>query len=105
MWILLSLASALFQVLRNAAMKQLGHALDEYINVWGRFIFVLPFALVGCLLRPWPTLKPAFFPWCVAFGVSQTLATLALSKALKLSAISLVTPLWKVSLLVLLAMG
>lgn len=56
-------------------MKQLGHALDEYINVWGRFIFVVPFALLGCLLRLWPTLKPGFFPWCVAFGVSQTLAT------------------------------
>src|SRR5712691_5941226 len=40
MWILLALASGLFQVLRNAAMKRLGHALDEYINVWGRFIFV-----------------------------------------------------------------
>lgn len=105
MWILLSLASGLFQVLRNTAMKRLGHALDEYINVWGRFTFVVPFALLGCLLRPWPTLKSGFFLWCVAFGVSQTLATLALSKALKLSALSLVTPLWKVSLLVLVALG
>lgn len=105
MWIVLSLASALFTVLRNATMKRLGHALDEYIAVWGRFAFVLPFALVPCFVRGWATLKPGFFPWCLGFGVSQTLATLALSKALKLSAISLVTPLWKVSLLVLLAMG
>jgi uncharacterized membrane protein YdcZ (DUF606 family) len=55
-WILLALASGLFSVLRNAAMKQLGHALDEYIKVWGRFIFIVPFALLGCLLRPWPTM-------------------------------------------------
>jgi len=34
---------ALFQVLRNMVMKRLGHALDETINVWGRFTFLLPF--------------------------------------------------------------
>jgi len=105
MWLVLALAAALFQVLRNTAMKRLGHALDEYINVWGRFTFLLPFAFVACVLSGWPTLKPGFFGWCLAFGVSQTLSTLALSKALKLSEISLVTPLWKVSLLILLAMG
>jgi len=105
MWLVLALAAALFQVLRNTAMKRLGHALDEYINVWGRFTFLLPFAFVACVLSGWPTLKPGFFGWCLAFGVSQTLSTLALSKALKLSEISLVTALWKVSLLILLAMG
>jgi hypothetical protein len=46
MWLALALAAALFQVLRNTAMKRLGHALDEYINVWGRFTFLLPFALL-----------------------------------------------------------
>jgi drug/metabolite transporter (DMT)-like permease len=105
MWLVLALAAALFQVLRNTAMKRLGHALDEYINVWGRFTFLLPFALVACFLTGWPTLKPGFFVWCLAFGVCQTLSTLALSKALKLSAISLVTALWKVSLLILLGMA
>jgi len=105
MWFLLALAAALFQVLRNTAMKRLGHALDEYINVWGRFTFLLPFALATVLIRGWPAIKPDFIGWCLVFGVSQTISTLALSKALKLSAISLVTALWKVSLLVLLAMG
>lgn len=105
MWLALALAAALFQVLRNTAMKRLGHALDEYISVWGRFAFLLPFALATCLIRGWPALKPGFWTWCALFGLSQTLSTLALSKALKLSDISLVTALWKVSLLVLLAMG
>jgi drug/metabolite transporter (DMT)-like permease len=104
-WLLLALAAALFQVLRNTTMKRLGHALDEYINVWGRFTFLLPFALLTCVLGGWPTIKPGFFGWCAVFGVSQTISTLALSKALKLSDISLVTALWKVSLLLLLAMG
>jgi drug/metabolite transporter (DMT)-like permease len=105
MWLLLSLAAALFQVLRNTTMKRLGHALDEYINVWGRFTFLLPFAFAACVASGWPELKPGFFGWCLAFGVLQTLSTLALSKALKLSQISLVTALWKVSLLILLGVG
>ncbi len=105
MWLLLSLAAALFQVLRNTTMKRLGHALDEYINVWGRFTFLLPFAFAACVASGWPELKPGFFGWCLAFGVLQTLSTLALSKALKLSQISLVTALWKVSLLILLGWG
>src|SRR5512132_1031921 len=105
MWLVLSLAAALFQVLRNTAMKRLGHALDEYINVWGRFTFLLPFALLSCWLVAFPELKPGFFGWGALFGVSQTLSALALSKALKLSEISLVPALWKVSLLVLLGMA
>jgi drug/metabolite transporter (DMT)-like permease len=105
MWLALALASALFQVLRNTAMKRLGHALDEYINVWGRFTFLLPFALAAALVTGRPSLRPGFIGWCVAFGLCQTISTLALSKALKLSGIALVTALWKVSLLVLLVMG
>ena len=105
MWLLLALAAALFQVLRNTAMKRLGHALDEYINVWGRFTFLLPFALLACVVGGFPEIKPGFVLWCALFGVGQTLSTLALSKALKLSEISLVTALWKVSLLVLLGMA
>ncbi|HEU5321730.1 MAG TPA: hypothetical protein VFX28_13065, partial [Methylomirabilota bacterium] len=91
MWFALALAAALFQVLRNTAMKRLGHTLDEYINVWGRFTFLLPFALVACLVGGFPAVKPGFVGWCALFGVCQTLSTLALSKALKLSEISLVT--------------
>ena len=43
MWVPLTLAAALFQVLRNTAMKRLGHALDEYINVWGRYTLLAAF--------------------------------------------------------------
>ena len=105
MWLVLALASALFQVLRNTAMKRLGHALDEYINVWGRFTFLLPWALVAVLLGGRPTLAPGFAGWCALFGASQTVSTLALSMALKAAEISLVTALWKVSLLILLGMA
>lgn len=110
MWFLLALVAALCQVLRNMTMKQLGHRLDEYINVWGRFTFLLPFTLllgwtIVWRVRGWPELKPGFVAVCLLFGVCQVIATLALSKALKLGEISVVTALWKVSLIVLLVMG
>src|SRR5258705_7370710 len=105
MWLVLALAAALFQALRNTTMKRLGHALDEYINVWGRFTFLLPFAFVACVLGGWPEIKPGFYLCCVAFRICQTLSTLPLSKALNLSQISLLTALSKVSLLILLGMG
>jgi drug/metabolite transporter (DMT)-like permease len=105
MWFALALFAALCQVLRNTVMKRLGHSLDEYINVWGRFTFLLPFALSFVLWRGLPAIKPGFVWACFMFAVCQTISTMALSKALKLAEISMVTALWKVSLLVLVVLG
>ena len=119
MWFMLALLSALFQVLRNMAMKRLGHILDETINVWGRFVFLLPFAalgvaalrvpaladLVGIAPRPFAALGLEFWAMALVFGFTQNLAALSLSKALHASEISLVTALWKVSLLFLVVWG
>ena len=74
-WFALALLSALFQVLRNMAMKRLGHALDETINVWGRFTFLLPFAGLSVLIRGVPTLGEDFWLWALGFGITQNLAT------------------------------
>ena len=94
----LALLSALLQVLRNMSMKHRGHTLDETINVWGRFTFILPFLAGFVWWHGIPPLKPGFWTYVILFGFVQTLATLCLSKALKLSDISIVTALWKVSL-------
>jgi uncharacterized membrane protein len=101
MWFILSLLSALFQVLRNMSMKHLGHRLDDTINVWGRFTFILPFLAVFSLWHGLPVLQPGFWLYVVLFGIAQTIATLSLSKALQVSDLSVVTSLWKISLLVL----
>jgi len=42
-------------------MKRLGHVLDEYINVWGRFTFLLPFAFVACVVGGFPAVEPGFY--------------------------------------------
>ena len=101
MWFSLALLAALFQVLRNMSMKHLGHALDDTINVWGRFTFILPFLALFVLWHGLPSLQPGFWGYVLLFGIVQTLSTLSLSKALKLSDISVVTALWKLSLLLL----
>jgi drug/metabolite transporter (DMT)-like permease len=101
MWFVLALLSALFQVLRNMSMKHLGHALDDTINVWGRFTFILPFLAGFVLWHGIPPLQPGFWLYVLLFGVVQTIATVSLSKALTFSDISIVTALWKISLLIL----
>ncbi len=101
MWFVLALLSALFQVLRNISMKHLGHELDDIINVWGRFTFLLPFVALGSAWHGLPELKDGFWFYVIGFGVTQSIATLSLSKALKLSGIAIVTSLWKLSLLFL----
>ncbi len=104
-WFLLSVLSAFFQVLRNMAMKRLGHELDEYINVWGRFTFILPFTLGFALYHGLPDIRPGYWMACALFALTQNVATLCLSKALKLSDISVVTAIWKVGLVFLLVAG
>lgn len=105
MWFALALVAALCQVLRNTVMKRLGHSLDEYINVWGRFTFLLPFAALFVLWKGVPAIKPGFLWACLSFAACQIISTMSLSKALKLAEISMVTALWKVSLLVLVVLG
>ncbi|HET7876759.1 MAG TPA: DMT family transporter [Methylomirabilota bacterium] len=105
MWEALALTAALCQVLRNTVMKRLGHSLDEYLAVWGRFTFLLPFAALFVLWQGVPEIKPGFVWACLLFGACQTVSTIALSKALKYGEISLVTALWKVSLLILVGLG
>lgn len=105
MWFALAMGSALFQVLRNMIMKRLGHALDETINVWGRFTFILPFAAIPLLVNGVPPLDSSIWATSLAFAASQIISTLSLAKALHVSEISLVTPLWKLSVLFLVVWG
>lgn len=105
LWIVLALGSALFQVLRNMVMKRLGHALDETINVWGRFTFILPFAAIGVLTHGLPTLHPGVWLYCLLFAVTQIAGTQFLALALNVAEISLVTALWKLSVLLLVVWG
>jgi drug/metabolite transporter (DMT)-like permease len=86
-------------------MKRLGHALDETINVWGRFTFILPFAAAAVLVTGVPTLKPGVWLYCLLFAITQIAGTQCLALALNVAEISLVTALWKLSVLLLVVWG
>jgi drug/metabolite transporter (DMT)-like permease len=88
MWWLYSIASALCQVGRNSVMKNLGHSLDEYISVWGRFFFLLPLALAASWIVGFPALGPGYWVYSFLAALSQVVSTLLLSKAFKYGEIS-----------------
>jgi hypothetical protein len=73
-------------------MKRLGHELDEYMAVWGRFTSLL-FAALFVLWHGAPAIKPASSgPACSSrCGSSRPWPV----EALKLSPISMVTALWR----------
>ena len=99
------MASALAQVGRNAVMKELGHTLDEYINVWGRFFFLLPFALAVSLVVGFPSVGPEYWLYSVLAGVVQVISTLLLSKAFKYGEISVTVTIWKLQVVVVAILG
>jgi drug/metabolite transporter (DMT)-like permease len=86
-------------------MKRLGHALDETINVWGRFTFILPFAAIGLWVDGVPPLGPGVWWYCLLFAVTQITGTQCLALALEVAEISLVTSLWKLSVVLLVVWG
>lgn len=86
-------------------MKDLGHNLDEYINVWGRFFFLLPFALVTSLIARFPDVSPEYWVFSLSAGLSQSVSTLLLSKALKYGDISISVAIWKIQVILLLIFG
>lgn len=104
-WFSLSVGSALFQVLRNMVMKRIGHALDETISVWGRFTFILPFAALPLFFTGIPQLGEGIWVYAALFGICQLTATQFLALALKEAEISLVTALWKISVIFLMVWG
>jgi len=105
MWWLFSIGSALCQVGRNAVMKNLGHSLDEYINVWGRFFFLLPFALAASWVIGFPKVGWEYWLYSFLAGFSQVISTLLLSKSFKHGEISVTVTIWKLQVVLLAIFG
>ena len=105
MWWLFSIASALCQVGRNSVMKNLGHSLDEYISVWGRFFFLLPLALAASWIVGFPNLGPGYWIYSFLAAFSQVVSTLLLSKAFKYGEISVAVTIWKLQVVLVALLG
>ncbi|MDJ0867176.1 MAG: hypothetical protein QNK03_13785 [Myxococcota bacterium] len=91
-WVVLSVAAASFQLVRNALARQLAGSISPLLTSWSRFAFNLPFSLllVGALVawRGVPQLSPLFFVWCLGTGVAQLLGNVALVAAFQRSSFS-----------------
>jgi drug/metabolite transporter (DMT)-like permease len=90
---------------RNAVMKNLGHSLDEYINVWGRFFFLLPFALAASWIVGFPRVGLDYWLYSFLAGFSQVFSTLLLSKSFKYGEISVTVTIWKLQVVLLAVFG
>lgn len=103
-WIFSSLAS-ITQTSRNVVMKSLGHKLDEYINVWGRFTFLLPFAFILSAYHGFPKVGSYYWFFSILAGFLQVIATIFLSKAFKHGDISMSVAIWKLEVIFVLILG
>jgi len=86
-------------------MKDLGHDLDEYINVWGRFFFLLPFALVASLVARFPNVVWEYWVYSFLAGLVQVISTLLLSKSFKYGEISVAVTIWKLQVVLVAILG
>lgn len=85
-------------------MKDLGHKLDEYINVWGRFTFLLPFAFLLSWYKGFPETGVDYWIYSMLSGLVISISTIYLSKAFKYGHISLSIALWKINVIALLVL-
>lgn len=80
-WILLSIAAAAFQTLRFVLQKHLSMGtLSVGGATFARFAYTMPFVLVLAATYTWqmggmPALGPMFWPYALAGGLAQILAT------------------------------
>ena len=87
-WIPITLAAAIFQVVRTALQKHLKGRLSTNGANYTRYAFGLPFALGYALLLnrvggfDWPWPDATFFAWVLLGGVAQILATSLLIEAM-----------------------
>ena len=84
LWIVATLAAALFQTARFALQKRLRQVgLSATGATWARFLWSAPLSALGLTLwlgatgTPLPPLGPAFWAYAIVGGVAQILATVA----------------------------
>ncbi len=89
MWIVITLAAAVFQILRTSEQHRLRSVLSVTEAGYVRYVYALPFALLalGITAVRWdapPTISFRFVPIVVGAGISQVLGTLCLLQSFRL---------------------
>ena len=110
-WIPITLAAAVFQILRTSRQHELRSALSTRAAGFVRFAYGAPLAvfaatlMFGVLGRPVPSVPGRFWVIVVAAGVSQIVATVALLRAFQLRDFAVGTVYSKSEVLIVSALG
>lgn len=89
MWIVITLAATVFQILRTSEQHRLRSALSVTEAGSVRYLYALPFALaaLAIMARQWdavPSVPVRFVPIVVAAGIGQILGTMCLLQSFRL---------------------
>lgn len=111
LWIPVTVAAALFQILRTSRQHELRGVLDTTAAGFVRFAYGVPLALLanviffGVLGRTLPGIPASFWPTIIAAGISQILGTVALLQAFKMRDFAVGTVYSKTEVLIVALMG
>ena len=92
MWLLLSLAAALFTSLTDVLGKKVIGRCGAYVIVWGMNLFAMPFLFAAVCTQPLPVLGPLFWVVLMVQGFMVVIASILYFKAIEVSDLSLTVP-------------
>lgn len=111
MWIPVTLAAAVFQILRTSRQHQLRATLSSSAAGFARYLYGLPIATVSSLAvfglagRPAPEIPPRFWPWILGAAVAQVVGTVALLQSFRERDFAVGTVFSKSEVLIVAALG
>lgn len=97
MWVLLSVFSALFDGAKNLYAKKLTKRFDEYLLSFSTSIIIVLCLLPIIWFFGIPTIGPNFFISLLITGIINAITLVLILKALRVTDISLVAPLFSLS--------
>lgn len=93
MWLVLSLAAALFTSLTDVLGKKVIGRVGVYVVIGGMNLFAMPFLLAAVCLQPLPVLGPLFWAVLMVQGALVVIASILYFKAIEASDLSLTIPM------------
>lgn len=101
--IVLGILTALSKTAADLVSKHsLNDDINEYVTSWAMRFFALPFLAVAVLFLGIPNIESSFYPALAVSSLIGVVATVSLMKALKLSDVSVISPLYATSPMLLL---
>jgi drug/metabolite transporter (DMT)-like permease len=111
MWVVITLAAAVFQIARTSRQHRLRSLLSSNAAGFVRYAYGAPLALLlsglmfGVLRRDLPHVPASFWPTIIAAGVAQIIGTIALLRSFRMRDFAIGTVYSKSEVLIVAALG